>query len=107
MSKYYPKPPNINPSKSPHGSHVPKQGNPCPNSKTKSQTLQNKMTQSEKDPQTPPSFLRLLPYPNKTPNHPTSPSARALTGSTAQKMGIPTKIPNPVPSPLQLRQTTQ
>ena len=39
MSKSDPKPPNITPSKIPYGSHVPKQGNPCPNSKTKSQPL--------------------------------------------------------------------
>ena len=52
--KSEPKPPNITHLKIPHRSHVPKQGNPCSKSKTKSQPLLDKMNQLEKDPPTPP-----------------------------------------------------
>ena len=46
MSKYEPKPPKITLCESPDGIYGLKQGNPFPNSKTKSQPLPNKMTQS-------------------------------------------------------------
>ena len=44
--------------------------------------------------QPPQSVPRLLPRPNLTPNHPTSPFARALTGATSLYRGICSEIQN-------------
>ena len=52
-NKYYPKPPRITPIDSRNGNHGQKQGTLCPNPKTKSQSLHNKTTQSEKHPSNP------------------------------------------------------
>ena len=58
MIKANPKPPSINPIESPHGSHGPEQGNPCPSSKTKSHPPSEKTTQPVKDPSNPPKLPR-------------------------------------------------
>ena len=74
MSKYDPKPTNITLRESPHEIHGPKQGNPFPNSKTKSQPLHNKTTDLENDPPTPPEapldFSHVQTRPQTTKHHP-------------------------------------
>ena len=103
-----PKPPSINPRETPHGNHGPKQGNPCPNSKTKAQPLPDKNNSAIPEiPKPPHSFPANLPYPNWTPIHPSPPSMRALTGSTAQNRGIPDQTQKTTPSPTRPRRPTQ
>ena len=107
MSKYDPKPPNINPSESPHGIHIPKQGNPCLNSKNNSQPLHNKMTYSENYPTTPPKLPVTSPISKPNPKPPNIALCNIPTGATAQNRVIPAQTSKQIPIPLQIRRPTQ
>ena len=93
MFKSEPKPPIITLCDIPHGIHGLKQGNPCPNSKIKSQSIPNNMTQSKEDPTEPPNIP--MTYSMSIPD---SKSPNITLGKSPHEIHCPkqgNKCPNP------------
>ena len=88
-SKLDPKPPNTTLYESPHRSHVPKQGNPCPNSKTKGQPFPEKTTQPVQESPNPPFLSLTSPTSKSDPNLPFTNLCKSPHGSHGPKKRNP------------------
>ena len=88
-NKYYPKPPRITPIDSRNGNHGQKQGTLCPNPKTKSQSLHNKTTQSEKHPSNPHKLPSTSPTSKLDPKPPNTTLYESPHRSHVPKQGNP------------------
>ena len=105
MIKADPKPPSINPNKSPHGRHIPKQGNLCPNFKTKSQPLPEKTIQPVQESPNPPMLFLTSPSSKCDPNSPLTTLCKSPHRSHGPKLGNPCPNSNINPQPKPVKKT--
>ena len=88
-SRTDPKPPNITHCESPHGSHGPKQGNPCPNSKNNSWPSLSHTTHSVKGHPKNPTHPLPSPISKSNPKPTNTTLCESPHGSHGLKQGNP------------------